>query len=440
MSVIGKGASSLRKKDVQEQKSIALGFKKIRFAHKATAGDTGINITSLVQPTEMAAYGFVNPSVAELGRVQINLFRNNLKLVSSLRGVLIDQLSYVVGSSTQINFLDFTAEDGEIFTGWLDEVATTDLQVVDGKSIVATGPLAASTTDFNVGMPFEINKNSAQQIGAVMVYRNGLIQARCEGNVLTGTGDYIEVPVAGGLGSLIRFKVAPIGGPDAIIVVSNGVIAERPDGSMTAMIERVQGQIDQMVPTLAAVAGVPESTFQLAPNDIDLKQFGDTVIDQQNTLDDHEARIDALEVATYIEGIAGFTTTVGAADTWTDVASSTINLPPGQWELVYNGMTYVDNISGGSLTVFGNLAITDSSNIIQDKAILFIGGALASGNPWPQLAHLVARVPGGTYKLRIRCNFAAASARMSAGDLSSFTAGLTDPDSGAKWYARKVGL
>src|SRR5690349_1896664 len=127
MSLIGKGSSSLRKKDVMEQKGIALGFKKIRFAHKATLGATGINLTALVQPTEMATYGFTNPTVATLASAQIFQYRNNLKLISSIRGLLVDQLSYVVASSTQINFIDFTAEDGEIFTGWLDEAATTSL-------------------------------------------------------------------------------------------------------------------------------------------------------------------------------------------------------------------------------------------------------------------------------------------------------------------------
>lgn len=276
MSLIAKGASSLRKKDVQEQRNVALGFKKIRFAHKATLGDTAIDLTSLVQPTEMATYGFVNPNASEMARAQINTFRNNLKLVSSTKGLLVDQLSYTVASSTRINFIDFTADDGEIFVGWLDEVATTSLSVVDGQQIVASGILLAGNTDFNIGMPIPINQNSSHQIGAVMVFADRGLQYRKVGNVTGGAGDYIEVPVAGGLGSLIRFTAS--GSDRFITVMSNGVVAERPDGSMTALIERTQGQIDAMVPTLAALAGVPTVTFQTAPNSVDLKQFGDTVI------------------------------------------------------------------------------------------------------------------------------------------------------------------
>ncbi len=276
MAVIGKGTTSFRKKDVAEQKGIALGFKKVRFAHKATAGDTGINLSSLVTPTEMSTYGFVNPSASTIAAAQLNFFRNNLKLVSSLKGLLVDQLSYQVVSSTQINFIDFTAEDGEIFTGWLDEAPTTSLNVVDGRTIIASGTLTAGSTDFNIGTPIVINQNSAQQIGAVMVFADRALQYRKVGNVTGGDGDYIEVPVAGGLGSLIRFSAQNY--DRFITVISNGVVAERPDGSMMAAIERAQGQIDAMVPTLAAVAGVPTTTFQTAPNNVDLKQFGDQVV------------------------------------------------------------------------------------------------------------------------------------------------------------------
>lgn len=300
MSLIGKGTSSLRKKDVMEQKSIALGFKKMVFAHKANVGETGINLTALVTPTEMSAYGFVNPSVAELSRVNINQFKNNLKLVSSLAGILIPNLSYNTNSATYISFNGFTAAQDEIFVGYIDEAPTTSLSVVDGSPIVASGILLAGNTDFNIGMPIPINDNPATQMGAVVVFADRGLQYRKVGNVTGGDGDYIEVPVAGGLGSLIRFNAS--GSDRFITVMSNGVVAERPDGSMTAMIERVQGQVDQMIPTLADLAGVPETNFQTAPNDVNLKQFGDTVIDQQIAIDDleatttnHEDRIVELE-------------------------------------------------------------------------------------------------------------------------------------------------
>jgi hypothetical protein len=344
MAVIGKGTTSFKKKDVAEQKGIALGFKKVRFAHKATFGDTGINLTSLVTPTEMSTNGFTNPTANTLAKAQLNIFRNNLKLVSSLRGLLVDQLSYVVSSSTQINFIDFTAEDGEIFTGWLDEAPTTSLSVVDGRTIVASGILLAGQTDFNIGTPITINQNSASQIGAVMVFADRGLQYRKVGNVSAADGDYIEVPVAGGLGSLIRFTAS--GSDRFITVVSNGVVAERPDGSMMAAIERTQGQIDAMVPTLAAVAGVSTSTFQTAPNSVDLKQFGDQVISLATTQVADEARITSLENPTRVKVLAGGTCTgtLGNAYNTAIYPTVTTNLGGG-----YNNLTGLFTCpSGGS--------------------------------------------------------------------------------------------
>jgi hypothetical protein len=313
MSLIGKGSSSFKKKDVQEQRSIALGFKKIRFGHKATLGDTGINLTSLVAPTEMTSNGFTNPNATEIASANILTFRNNLKLISSLRGLLIDQLSYAVSSNTTIKFLGFTAEDGEIFQGWLDESPTTSLQVVDGKTIVASGVLLAGQTDFNIGTPIPLNQNPAQQIGAVMVFADRGLQYRKVGNVTGGDGDYIEVPVAGGLGSLIRFNAS---GVDRFItVMSNGVVAERPDGSQTAFLERVQGQVDAMIPVLSAVSGLPTTTFQTAPNDVDLKQFGDAVIENAALDEEQNARLDLLETGPTVSVLSGSGTFITPANT-----------------------------------------------------------------------------------------------------------------------------
>lgn len=283
MSVIARGTKSIRKQDVAEQKSVALSFKKIVFAHRANAGEAGINVTSLVVPPEMTSNGFANPSLSSITRANIYQNKNNVKIVSSLSGALMPYLSYTINSSTYISFVGFTAAQDEIFTVYLDEVPTTSLSVVDGAPIIASGTLLAGQTDFNIGTPIEINKYASQQIGAVMVYVDRGLQYRKVGNVTSGDGDYIEVPVAGGLGSLIRFDAS---GVDRFVtVVSNGVVAERPSGSMAAMIENVQGQIDQMVPTVAALAGVPESTFQIAPNNVDLKQFGDTVLKNNRVIE-----------------------------------------------------------------------------------------------------------------------------------------------------------
>lgn len=278
MSLTGKNLLSLRKRDVAEQKSVALGFKKVYFAHKATLGDTGINLASLTLPSaEMPTH--VNPSPTDLLQLDLKFYQNNLTLVSSSKGLLIKDLSYTISSGSQINFKDWTADDGEIFTGVVDHNAKTSLMAVDANHINATGELAVGETDFNVGTPFEVGKFSTAQIGAVQVFRNGLIQFRNTGNSSTVLdGNYYEVPASGGLGTLIRFNVAAYGTPDNILVIANGLIIERPDASMKSEIEKVQGQVDALVPTVATLAGVPENTFQTAPNNVDLKVFGDMVL------------------------------------------------------------------------------------------------------------------------------------------------------------------
>jgi hypothetical protein len=374
MSLVGKGSGSFRKKDVQEQRNIALGFKKIRFAHKATLGDSTIPLTSLVLPTEMSTNGFVNPNASEMARAQLNLYRNNLKLVSSLKGLLVDQLSYVVSSSSTITFLGFTAEDGEIFTGWLDEAPTTTLTVVDGSPIVASGILAAGQTDFNIGTPIPINSNPSMQIGSVMAFADRGLQYRKVGNVVSGDGDYYEVPVAGGLGSILRFNAS--GSDRFITVVSNGVVAERPDGSMTAMIERVQGQIDAMVPTLAAVSGLPTTTFQTAPNNVNLKQFGDQLVANDALDVVQNTRLGVLEnnfqTGTFTLSPA-FGTSNGSA---TVTAQSCTYVKIGKLVWFNAGFTITKGSATGSFGLSG-LPFTSTSNVYTPNVYLN-DGALAT--------------------------------------------------------------
>lgn len=296
MSAAGKNSISFRKKDLQDQRSIAIGFKKTIFAHKATTGDTGITLSSLVTPSEMSSVGFVNPSASDIVNAQLFFYQKNLTLMSSLRGELIPYLSYTISSSNRIVFNGFTAADGEIFVGVIDFNAVTGTQVVDATFATATGTMAIGATDFNVGQAFAINQYPSQQVGAVLVFRNGQQQFRCIGNNAANEGNYTEVDNGSGLGQIIRFVVAAPGPTegDSILVVSNGLVAYAPDNSALQQIETLAGQIDDMIPTLAALAGVPESDFQSAPNNVDLKSFGDQVFN-------HESRLDVIEKYEYIE-------------------------------------------------------------------------------------------------------------------------------------------
>jgi hypothetical protein len=326
MSTTGKNTLSIRRKDVAEQKSIAVGFKKIQFAHKATLGDTKINLSSLVLPTEMS--GFTNPSPAEILQAQISFYRKNLTLISSIKGVLIDYMSYSVDSATQISFVNFTAEDGEIFTGVIDHNPRTGIQLVDAAPLVSTGELAIAATDFNVGQLFEVNKYSSSKVGAVIVYRNGVQQFRNTSNSSTNLdGNYYEVNNGSGTGQIIRFNTAPSGSTDSILVVSNGLMAYNPDGSALQRIEAISGKIDSMVPTLADLAGVPQSTFGGVSN-VDLKSFGDSVLSQGSRI----TNIETIEAAYTAQNSA--TKTPAASNTQMAMTGNSITIPAGQeWEL-----------------------------------------------------------------------------------------------------------
>ncbi len=277
MSVQGKETLSFRRQDVKEQKSLAVGNKSLRFAHKSPGGETVIDLTSLTTPPEMT--GFPQPSSAEIGEARVKFFRNNLRLISSDKGVLIDYLSYNVATSTSIS-LNFTTAVDEIIIGELVQETRAASPVVDAESRATSGTVSAGATTINTGLLFEINKHPSEQIGAVMVFIDGDLQLRNVGNATAAPaadGNYEEVPAAGGLGSIIElnsseafdrtYKVVPV-----------GALVERPDGSMMAVIETLAGQIDAMVPVLADAAGVPESQFQANPNDVNLRQFGDKVL------------------------------------------------------------------------------------------------------------------------------------------------------------------
>jgi len=283
MSLTGKNALSIRKKEVKEQNSLALGVKKIVFAHKATLGETGIDVTALVSPTEMSLNGFVNPNVADILASNMFFYRKNVTITSSAKNSLIQDLSFSIRSSSRINFLGFTAEEGEIFTVTIDQSARTSLLAVDASPISATGTLAAGLTDFNVGAPFQVNAFPIFQVGAVTVFVDGVQQFRNTNNqAAPADGNYYEVDPGGGFATLIRLNSSSLVDRD-ILVKSNG-FAEKPDISQMAEIEKVQGQIDAMVPDLAQATGNPETNYQAAPNNIDLKQFGDRLLDLENAV------------------------------------------------------------------------------------------------------------------------------------------------------------
>lgn len=282
----GKGATSIKKQEVRESRIPAIGFNKIRFLHKMVEGATSISLSALTAPSVSEAPQYSAPNLSQLTAVNLAQFPDNLELVSSIRGRLIRSMAYDIAGASTIT-LRYSAEENEIIEGKIDPVAVTGNTMVDAKPIVATGSLLATTTDFNVGEPFEVGKYPLTQHGSVIVFLDNQLMLRNTGNQPPGMaveGDYYEVHAGAGLGTIIRFNTPDLVLDRNVSVISVAALAERPNGSMMAFIESVSGKVDSMIPTLAALASVAESTFGGVSN-VDLKAFGDSVLALKQRLD-----------------------------------------------------------------------------------------------------------------------------------------------------------
>lgn len=384
----GTGTTSIVKRDLPTQIVPAVGFQKTQFAHKAASGDTGINLNSLTTPPEMSANGFTNPPSGSIAGMQILVYRRNLRLWSSLRGEMTDYYQYYVSSNTQIVFLNFTAEEGEIFRGTLDYNAVTGANFVATLTPPATGSLAAGTTDFNCGFPFQVNQYPTMQSGAVRVYRGTQLMARNTGNAtasISADGDYQEVDNGTGFGTIIRFNRPDPDNANFIQVIPSSRLAELPSTSLTSYTESIQGQLNSMASYVAALSGTSTSTILgAAPTQVDLKAFGDRVI----ALENNRARIDLSNTWTAYQQLLGrFDGTVvpagyigevvtssamsntTATTTTADVTGSGITLSPGIWEIKYavGGQASTGAAAGNKsgitveITTAGNVSVTGSS-------------------------------------------------------------------------------
>lgn len=289
--VVGKNSKSLTKQNVTESKLAQQGIKNLRMFHKATKGDTAINLGALIVPSELVGFAG-NPSPSSVLSSIVSQQVDNIQVKSSINQELMQNLTWVISGSS-INFINgYSAEEGEIFEILINNRIVNGNTVVDARPLGTTGTLLTGTTVFNVGTAYEVNANSGAQVGSIMVFKDGILQHRKVGNVSSGEGNYIEVPTVanGKYGSTIDFGDAE-DVDCSIQIVSVGLIAEKPTVSQMQQIENLAGRIDKLVPTVAQLAGVPETDFQSAPSNQDLKAFGDQVLD-------HENRIDALEVKT----------------------------------------------------------------------------------------------------------------------------------------------
>jgi len=292
----GKKNSTLIKASVKENKLLTVGVKSLRFWHEATAGETSIPFSSFVLLSAILSSGLSNPTSTNIISANLALFHTNVEVVSSLNGKLMEGLTYVV-KNAQINFVNsYTATEGEIFEVTYKNDVVTGTNVVDARPLTATGVLTVGNTTFAVGETFKTNNYPSTQLGEVLVFVDGILQFRNVGNATANPladGNYQEVHATGGYGSSIEFN--DVFGTDVNVqVISRNLIAERPDISMMQLIESLGGQLDSLIDYVSADLGIDPSVFQVAPNQIDLKAFGDMVIANRENI---KTKQDIVKVA-----------------------------------------------------------------------------------------------------------------------------------------------
>ena len=270
--------TTARKKHLLESLTPAFGARRVGIFHEASSGDSGIDLTNLNMPSTYTNKGYANPSDQNIALLRLSYFKTNVKIISSDRGTLTLG-EYDIASNTQINFDGFTANASEIFEIWYEPSVIGGATVVDARPLVKSYLLTEGNTDVVVE-PFEINKNPLEQIGAVMVFRGPTmnLQFRNSGNATASAladGNYEEVKGTGGLTNIIRFNVPAAVGGESVVVVSIGSLTERPTQSLISYMENMNGDVDKLRDTVAALSGQPKSNFNGQPQSVDLASFGE---------------------------------------------------------------------------------------------------------------------------------------------------------------------
>lgn len=351
-SIHGKNTLSFRREKTSESSSTPIITKDIKFAHEASAGETSINLTALNLPSNLI--NFSNPTGTQLDAINLKANDSNLVLVSSLRGTLQLGLSYYVSTRDKIT-LTFAAAEGEIFTGHVRLTQAT-ANVVDAQSFQITGTLTAGNTDIALGKAFNLNANPTTQIGEVILYINGVQQFRNVGNATAAPaadGNYEEVDAGNGKTNLLRINQA-LGADVPYAVVSNGLIVEQDCDGHQQQIDSLAGQIDAMIPTVANLAGVPETNFQAGPNSVDLKAFADKLYSTSETANTNE----------------------------TDIATANSRLDNYVPVTVQKSLSSGNYVAGGTFAQITNQSLSVIAKNNETVTITFEGEAGADGNGW----------------------------------------------------------
>lgn len=285
MSVQGKNTKSYKKKNVQPQNQPHTGFKNLVFGHQfASAGETVIPFNALVTPSDWPQAGLSNPSAQSLLASQLQIFKKNVTVTSSVRG-LIQKSEYIVNNNN-IQFLNIESLANEVFEVEVSDIMVSGNIIVDMKTIRIQGELQDTETDFNMGYEFDaINEE-------IIVFRDGIQMFRSDDNDSSGaTGNYYYLDGGSGRASVIRF-FEPSVGVEPVLVATTGGVVDSANISVFQQIEHLAGQLDAVIPTVAALAGVPESNFRSGPNNVDLTQFGNLLLNLQKSFNNLLVKLD----------------------------------------------------------------------------------------------------------------------------------------------------
>lgn len=317
MSLKGKNTKSIKRKDLPNSRRNVTGIKSVKFHHQASAGEIIIDITSLVTPA-----GFVNPLPSTLAQLRMKSFSENLVLLSSSKGTLMEgvTLSYTHQDEVTIK-LNFEADEGEIFTGVFFNHQINGTLIADVRTPGDSGIIIDTQTSFNLGESVPIEDLNNQW--PIQVFRDsgsGLVpQLRNTGNGASG-GDYQMIDSGDGSCQLLEFNVAAVGGDDTVIWANHGALAERPNLSVLQQVDALNGTMDRMKDDLLEATGfdVTDPTrYNGVPTNQDLKSFGDKV-----------QAILGVEVSTVVEEVLSMDGFLGVASTriqFKNTIQSTLN-------------------------------------------------------------------------------------------------------------------
>ena len=275
---------AIQKQNLLNQKLGNTNYSNLEFTHVSSGGEKVINFNSLVQdPDSTTLEGFSNPLPSQLIGAKITENRGNVFLHSSARGPLQRFTQYYIRENNQIR-LTYETEENEIITGMINNVIRTTPEIIDVKKISMTAQIVEGQTIINVGEEYNVNANPTMQIGDLIVHRwqgteTPKLLVRCEGNDIANDGNYIEE------GTTIVLKEGGRLGGENIVIVSPNCIPTKPVDGFKQDLETLGGQVDAIAEWIQDVHGLTTNPFQVAPNQVDLRSFGQKVINLERLLE-----------------------------------------------------------------------------------------------------------------------------------------------------------